>query len=433
MEIRIEDAGPCRRALLIKAPPERVAPEYDDVLKVYAASARVPGFRPGRAPRNVVERHYAKHIAEDARDRLVPVLYREALAEKGIAPVAIVDVRDVSFDRREGLTFQVMIDVPPDFKLPRYRKIALKTQAVDVSDEEVDRAFGQVLESYARYKDVEGRPVRDGDLIRIDYTGTMDGKPIVLPESAPAGLAENRDFWFLCGGTELVPGLGRELIGAVAGETREAAILFPADFRVKTLAGREARYTVTVYGIREKVLPERDAEFWKQFEVESEAGMKDRMRSEMLARKETEEQGRLKSEIARFLLDKTEFDLPQSVVDQETNLTIRSIVNRIVSQGATREQLEAQQSAIYNSAVETSRERVKLAYILSRIADEEEIRVEESEVNARLDAMAARYGLSVERLRAEIEKRNGLENLESDIRSDKTLTRLLELAKIKKG
>jgi trigger factor len=433
MDIRIEEAGPCRRAVLIKAPPERVAPEYDSVLNAYTESARVPGFRPGRAPRKVVERQYAKHIAEDARDRLVPVLYREALAEKGMMPVAIVAVQDVAFDRGTGLTFRVTIDVPPDFKLPKYKKIPLKQQTVAVSDAEVERAFQQVLDGYARYEDVDGRPVRDGDLVRIDYTGTIDGSPIVLPESAPAGLAANTDFWFLCGGAELVPGLGRELIGAAAGETREAAVLFPADFRVESLAGRDARYTVTVHAIREKVLPERNAEFWSQFEVESEAGLKEQIRAGLLARKDAEEQGRLKNEIARFLLDKTEFDLPQSVVDQETDLTIRNIVSRIVSQGATREQLEAQQSAIYNSAVETSRERVKLTYILSRIADEESVQVEDDEVSARLEAMAGRYGMSAERLRAEIEKRNGLENLKSDIRADKTLARLLDYAKIKKA
>jgi trigger factor len=415
----------------VEVPPEGVAPEYENVLQEYVKYGRVPGFRPGKAPAKVVERHYAKGIADETKDRMVPKAYREALKENRVDAVAVVDVQDVKMEKTQGLTFRVTLDVAPEFKLPKYKKIPLKENPVQVEDKEVDAAFKRLLDGYARFEDTADRPVKDGDLVRVDYKGQCDGKTVAEMTPDSAGLGEGKDFWVLCGDREFLPGFNAGLLGGATNEQREIKIRFPADYHVKAVAGKEATYTVLIKAIRQKILPEINAEFLKQFEVDSEATLRDRIKKDMLAHAEKSEKDRQKDEIAAFLLKETEFDLPSSVVEQETNLAVRSMVQRFARQGASREQIVERQDDIVNAASKSSKDRVKLSYILSRIASEEKQEVQDSEVDARVELLAKHYDMPVEKFKEELEKRNGMEGLRSDIRQEKTMDFLLEHAKKK--
>ncbi|MFC1452749.1 hypothetical protein ACFLSJ_05325, partial [Verrucomicrobiota bacterium] len=175
-----------------------------------------------------------------------------------------------------------------------------------------------------------------------------------------------------------------------------------------------------------------DEPFLKQFNVASVEGLRERARTELTEDAETREQQRLKDEIAKQLLAKTNFDLPQSIVEQETRLTARNMVQRIAMQGATRDQIMENRQSILEAATRTSTESVKLSYILSRIADGEGIQVAEEELDERLKSMAQRHSMPEERLRSELEKQNGIEGVRSEIRAEKTLDFLMENVKIKK-
>jgi trigger factor len=183
--------------------------------------------------------------------------------------------------------------------------------------------------------------------------------------------------------------------------------------------------------IRERVLPVIDAEFLKRFGVESEAALREKIRNDLVETAKKEDANHLKDEVAKFLLENTDFDLPQSVVAQETGLMIRSILERITARGATEKQIGEQRDEILQVATRSSTEKVKMSYILSRIADEEKIGVNDDEVKAHIEAMSQRYNMTPERLTADLEKANGMERLKSDIRSEKTLDFLVENAKIK--
>jgi trigger factor len=431
MNVRVEDDGPCRRILHIEAPFEEIAGEYENILAAYSGATRVPGFRKGRAPGGVVERRYRKQITEDTQERVLPRLYRAALEQEKVSAVAIVGVADVHVDREQGVRFRVTVDVAPEFALPRYRKIVLKRERVEVTDEDVRTSFDRLLDRFSRFEDIGGRPVNEGDLVLIDYRGVIDGKPVEEVVPGNKGVGEAQDFWAVAGEPELLPGIGKSLVGLSIGDRKDIAVAFPDDFRLAALAGKTATYSVEIKGIRQKVLPDLDEEFLKQFDVDSEAALRDRVREDLRKAREAEERERLKGEISKYLLDKVDFDLPRAIVQEETRLTIRSMAERFARSGATREQLEQRQEEIMSAASETSTERVKLSYILNRIAEAEEIRASEEEVEERIGALAARYRMPPERFRAELEKRNGLENLRSEVRADKTMTFLLENAKIK--
>ena len=145
MEVKLENVGPCRKILRINTSDEAIASEYETIVKLYAKSSKVPGFRPGKAPVNVIERYYIKGIIEQLKERLIPKFYHEALRQEGIQAVAILNVSDVVFKKEKGITFNVMIDVAPEFKLPKHKKIPLKQNRIDVSDKEIDEALGGLL------------------------------------------------------------------------------------------------------------------------------------------------------------------------------------------------------------------------------------------------------------------------------------------------
>jgi trigger factor len=430
MNVQVEDAGPCRKMLRISAGPEETHAAYADVLRTVSSESRVPGFRRGRAPVAIVESRYAGTVAETVKDRLLPRLYREAVKQQGLSPVAIVEVREAVFRKEKGMELAVLVDVPPDFKLPKYRNIPLTAQPVDVTDEQVDGTLTRIREQAARFDEVTGRPVADGDLVQLDYAATCDGRPLSEASAECAELGAGKDFWVLCGTPEFVPGFNAGLVGAAVGDSRSIPVEFPSDYRVKAAAGRTATYAVTVKALRERKLPVLDEAFLKPFGVASEAELRTRVRDDLRKSLEAREKERQKEEIANFLLARTQMDVPRSVVEEETNMTIRNIVERSLTQGATREQLVGQRDQIMQAATTSSENRIKLSYVLSRIADEEKIEVDESEVDQRIVEMAGRYRMTPEKLRAEIDKRNSLERLRSDIRSDKTMDVLLGAAKL---
>ena len=432
MDVTIEDAGACRKVMRVKALADAVREDYDRLVSLYAGQARIAGFRKGKAPTKIVEQQYKQSIAEQAKEELVPRLYSEALKQEGVTPVAIVGVSEVVFSKDEGINFNVTLDVSPQFKLPRYKKITLRKNKIEVAEKEVDETITRIRESRARYEDVEGREIRDGDLVRIDYCGTCEGKPLADAAPENPALSDGKDFLVLVGGVEVIPGLAAGLLGATVGENRNVDVAFPDDYRVAPLAGKPAVFEVEVKGIRERILPPLDENLLKELEVETEAALRDKVCEDLRLAAEQTEQGRLREEINRFLLEKTKFDLPQAIVEQETRLMVRNMIRRIASQGGTQEHIAQQQDAILNTATETSKERVKLSYILSRIADAEDIAVADPEVEKRIEELAGYYRMPKDQFRAELEKRNGIENLRGDIRSEKTIDFLLENAKIKK-
>jgi trigger factor len=208
-------------------------------------------------------------------------------------------------------------------------------------------------------------------------------------------------------------------------------ITFPEEFAVPDLVGRTATYSVSPKAIRERVLPELDDEFVKQFELDSVDAFKARMRENMEEQAQQNEKGRQREEVSKWLIEKTSLELPQSVLEEETRMTARSIVDNVVRSGATQEQIAEQQQVILDTATQTSTNRVKLNYILTRIAEEESLSVTDEEFEKNLAEMAARYNMPPAELLKRINENNGMDRMRSDILSEKTLDHLLDIAKIK--
>lgn len=430
MKVASKSVGPCRLELKIQADSEETQDTYQDVRKRYAREGRVPGFRPGKAPMEVVARRYGDAIRADTQDMLVRRFYREALREQGIEPVAVLNVKDVAFAPASGIRFAVELDVPPDFKLPKYQGLPLKDETRTIGEEQVTERLEQFRRMMARYEPKPDTPIEAGDVARITYEAHLDGQPV--GELAPdAGvLLESKDRWVQADDQDEVPGLGRELIGLKSGDTREVTIAYPKDHPVKALGGKSVCYPVTVGEVRQQLLPDMDADFFKRLGFDDEAAMRASLLEELKREAEQAEQARRRESVASVLLRKSRFDLPESVVQDELRMTLQSMIQDIMRRGGDQETLKANRDALVQSAREASEDRVRLNYILLRIAREESIEVSDQEVAQRIDFLAARNRMSSAKLRDQLDKRNGLERLESEIRAQKAMAWVLEQAKI---
>ncbi len=423
MKVTVEQVNPCRKILSIEVAADVVTAEYQKVLSEFAKHARIPGFRPGKAPAAIAERTFTKEILDETRERVVPRAYREAVAQEKLKPVAVIDVSDIQVVRQAPLTFRVTVDVEPEFALPAYRGVKVQAQKVEVKAEDVDQILTNLRERQGTFNDDPARVAARGDIVVIDYSGVCDGKPV--SEAAPerTELGQGKDFWvLLMEGHEFLPGIVKALEGAKVGETRELKVAWPGDFKVTALAGREAVYTLTVTMVRERKLPELNDEFAKAAGATSLEDLKAKIQDNLKTSAEAAERGRQKDEILKWLVEQSDIkDIPQSVVDEQARHIIRDVVAENVRRGVTKEEIEAHREDIFSRAAQSSSDRLRMDYILTRIADEEKVTVEDAEVEQRIGEMAMRYGMPPQRLRADLEKRDALDSLRRSLRLDKTL------------
>jgi trigger factor len=433
MKIVVEQIGPCRKAIKVEVPADVVGEAYREMVAEFVKRARIPGFRPGKAPAAIVEKQFAKELLEETRERVVPRAYREALRQEKIDSVSIVDVSEGQLDKTLPLSFKVTVDVNPEFTLPEYKGIAIKSRAVSVKDEEVEQVVINLRERQARFEPVTGRAAGKGDVVEVDYVGACEGRS--LSEVAPGNpeLAEGKDFWVLVDETTplFLPGLPAQLEGIEIGQTRTASVTFPSDYRVQAVAGKQADYTVTARGIRERKLPELNDEMLKMLGVQSAEDLRKKVRENLQEAGETAERNRQKDEIVKWIMAHTDLkDLPQTLVEEEARHIIQNVVQENVRRGVAKEQIEANREDIFTRAAESSSDRVRMEYILDRVADAEKVAVEAAEVEHRLAEMAGRYGMPPQQLRSAMEKRGSLSGLRHSLRMEKTVDLLLAAATV---
>lgn len=430
MNIQIEDIGPCRKSVRIEVPAEQVGAAYEQVLNEFTREAKIPGFRPGRAPRDVISRRFAADIQKEVKDRLVPEGYREAVKQHSLHVIEVLAVDDVAFVAGAPMTFKLTLDVSPDFSLPVYKEIPLQKKKQDVTDAAVDEVVKEILDRAATWEEVTGRAVQAGDLAMTDYEGAADGKPVAELAPKMEMLGKVTDQLIPAQPESIVPGLGAALVGMSAGERKQLAVDFPADYFEKALAGKKADYFITVKGVREKKLPAMDAEFFKKMGMESEAALRDQIRKDLAAAQGQQEHARLRGEIVKYLIEKTTLDLPASVVERETRDAVYDIVSTHRARGVPQETIEEKKEEVFQTAARTAQDRVKLRYILHRIAEQEKVEATEEDLAGRLAELARRYRSTPEEVRAELEKKDSLDDIRFEVRLNKVLDFLLAEAKV---
>ncbi len=431
MKVTMKSVGPCRQTMKIEVPTETISAERAELLTYYAKGVSLPGFRKGHAPKALVEKKFAKDMAADLKDRIVPKFYHEALQKEGVKVVSIVDVSEPELAEGKPLKFEVTMDTVPEFKLPKYEGISIKAEKTDVSEKQVSEMLESILRQHATYEDVQGRAAKEKDMVQVSYESTIGGQPLEEKVPKARGLGRGTGYWITCDDESFLPGMGKALVGAKIGDKKDVTVKFPAEFIVKELAGMKAEFKVEVTGMRETKLPELNEEFLKKMHIESEAELRKNIHLHLEESAEAKEKGRQQNEVCEFMLKKTKLDVPESAVKEQTRNVMYEMARQRIMGGMKQEQIKAQQEDMMKEAAEKAEEQVRLRYIIMAVAEAESIKVSDQEVSDEVIRMAIEQRQDASEYRKKLEKEEQLESVRDQIRFGKTIELLLEKAKIK--
>src|SRR5437667_10632718 len=259
MKVEVEKHRGLGSKLQIELPPEDVAKEWDAIANSFARVAKIPGYRPGKAPRAVIDKRFRKEIQEELTKKLVSKSYHEAVEREQLRVASLTNIEDVQFGENKSMRFRATVVTAPEFELPDYKQIPVQLPDTKVSDAEVDEALDRLRDQSADFVDVQGRGLQTGDFAVLDFEGSVDGKPIseIAPQVSK-NLQGGRKFWLHLAPENFLPKFCEQLVGQNRDETRLVIVNFPDDFAVKELAGKKADYAVTLREIKEKLLPPVD-------------------------------------------------------------------------------------------------------------------------------------------------------------------------------
>lgn len=420
MNVSVEHLGPCKKLLRVEVPVETVNAAFDEVTGQYQKVAQLPGFRPGKAPKHLITRSFEGRIQEDARKKLLEESLRSAAQNEKLNIIVTLGVEEQQFGRNQALQFTATVELAPEFSLPSYKGLPAKRELVAATDADVDRALNILREQNARYDDVE-RPIQDGDVAVVNYTGTVEGKPLTELAPTAMGLTSKENFWVLVKEGSFLPGFTDPLVGASKGEKRTATLTLPAEFVHKELAGKTAVYEIEVTGVKQKVLPEVNDDFAKQFGAADTATLLQGIRTDLQRELEFRQKRAVRDQLLKAITDQVDFELPESVIANETRNLVYNVVNENQQRGVPREAIEEKKDEIFKNAQTNARDRVKTTFILSRIAAEEKLRVDDRELTQRVLALAQQNNVAPDKMVKMIQERNAVGEIRQDILIGKVL------------
>jgi trigger factor len=429
MNITVEDVAPCKKRLKIEVPANRVKQAYDRVADDFQKEARIPGFRPGHAPRTVVLKKYHKDIESEAQRTLVPEAYREAITEKKLRVVSQPEIEDLKYQAGLSLSFSTVVELVPDFKLPEYKGLVLKKQETAVPEEEVEKTLKSLADQRANFEGAPDRPLAMDDFAVISYTGKLDGQPLIELVPEAKNLAHNPNFWLWMRTEGFLPKFAEQCVGMKKGETRTVEVEFPADFSQAELAGKKAQYDVDLREIKVKNAPVLDDAFAQDVAKMNLADLKTRVRENLLLEKKNQANTAARTEIVHKLISSIEFDLPPSAVDEETHSTVYDIVAENQARGVPATVLEEKKNEIFSNAAKTARESVKFKFIAAQIAENEKIEVSNEQIAQHLAFLAQREGLTLEKMADRVRKNNAFGVIRQQLLRQAVLDFLLKEAK----
>ena len=423
MKIEVETQPGSVSTLRIELPPEEVSKEWDAIANSFARLAKIPGYRPGKAPRSVIEKRFRKEIHDELTKKLVSKSYYDAIEQKQLRVVSLTNLEDVQFGEDKSMRFLATVVTAPEFELPEYKNIPVQLPSTKVAEEDVDLALERLREQSADFVDVPERGLQMEDFAVIDFEGSIEGRPIrEIAPNASKNVHGGKKFWLHLAPENFLPRFCGQIIDMKRGETRSVQVEFPADFPVVELAGKKADYAVTLNEIKQKVLPSVDDAFAAKLVPEKTvADLRQMIEHDLEHEKEHEVERAKESQIVKFLHEHTAFDLPPPLLKSETRRALNELVHRNRERGVPDDMLKGKEKELVEGAGSLAAHRLKTNFILSRIAEREKIEVSREEIDARVREEAARYDISVDKMRKELQEHDGLNSLAEQLLLGKTL------------
>ena len=434
MNIRLEKKENCLAALSVEIPANLVTEERNKVLKAFVTQARMPGFRPGKAPKAVIEKAHGEDITKEVESRLIQNSFQEALKQnEDVKVLSVKNPENVTHQADGSFTFEAELITAPEIELPEYKGLEIEAPKAEVTEEVVNEQLEQLRQRFADYEDIEeDRAAEKGDLAIIDYTATIDGKPLdeVGGEQAKP-LASNEGYWIRIDEETFFPGFTDALVGVKAGDTKEITVTLPNDFPIDTIREMDAVFDVKVTGLKTETLPELDDEFAAKIEpgktlediktlISDDIGMRQKRQIEEI---------KVNAVLVK-LNDLSDFDIPEDFMKSEILNQANSLSQEGLRNGLSEEELKEQESDILEEAEERAESSLKTNFLLTEIAEKEGLKVEQSELLQRITLMAKQAKKPLKGFTKEIQKNGQLDNIHQNMLFSKSIDFLVEHATV---
>jgi len=425
LQVAVADISQCRKGLTVEVSVEEVNAAFEKTYGAYARHLKIPGFRPGRVPRELIKQRFAKEAEEEVVQSLVPEALQAAVAEHMLRVVGEPQIDALSISQGEPLKFRATFEVMPEFELKEYKGLKLTKRVATVTDEDVEHTLDHLRQSAAEFVPVEDRPSRDGDFVSVNLVG----KYVEPPEEEDL---KSDDVQIEVGANNVQPEFNENLRDVKAGDVREFRVKYPEDFSAEGLAGKTLDFTATVVAIREKEAPELDDEFARDFgDYENLQQLRDRIRENLTASAESRADSGLREEVVKRILEDYDFEVPSALVEPQAADRAREFAYLLMRNGVPPQTIkEIDWEGRMNEFRPLAARDVRSALVFDKIGEAEKVDVSRWEVEAEIERMASMSGEPADQLKARLTKDDSLSSIEHRLRHQRALEAVLKHAEV---
>jgi trigger factor len=424
MKVSVEEISLIKKKVSVEIPEDQVTKEVNSFYGDLKKKARIKGFRPGKVPRNILERHFKDYVKAEVMQKLIQDTYPAALTEVGLHPVSNPMIDPVDLECGKLFQYSATIEVKPDIKLEGYVGLSIEGKKEETKDEEVEERLKHLQDLHAQLKTIsEARPVQSGDYAIVDYEGSIGGKPLDDGKAV--------DFSVEVGSGRFIQEFEEKLVGLMPDEEKIIDVSFPEEYGYKKWAGKTISFRVRIKEIKEKVLPPLDDEFVKDLgDYSSMEELKFKLKEEIEKEKERALDRQLKDKMVDALLQSNSFEVPESLVEDQVKTLISDTKLRFAAQGVDLKNLGVSEEKLQEDYREMARKQVRTYLILEKIADQEGITVTDGETEDRLQEISERIHQKFDIVKRYYEQNGLIPEVKAGIMSEKTLDFLLQKANV---
>ena len=424
MNVTVEEISSIKKKISVEIHVDQVTKEVESFYQQVGKQAKIKGFRPGKIPRDILERYFKDHVKSEVIQKLIQESYPAALSEKDLHPVSPPVIDPGELESGKPFQYSATVEVKPEIKIDGYIGLNIEGKKESAKEEEVEERLKGLQNLHAQLKTVpELRPIQSGDHVIIDYEARMDNKPLEEGKAV--------DFTVEVGSGRFIPALEEKLVGLNLEEEKEIEVPFPEDYGYKKWAGKTVPFLVKVKEIKEKVLPPLDDEFAKDLgDYASLENLRAKLKEEIEKEKELMLDRQLKDQMIEQLIQANSFEIPESMVVEQAKALVSDTKLRLAGQGIALKNLNIPEEKLQEDYREVAQKQVRTYLILEKIAAQEGITVTDEEADERLQSISERTHQKFDVVKRYYEKNGLIPELKAGILTDKTLSYLLEKANI---
>ena len=420
MKTRIKNIEDCKKILQIEISKETLQKTVSEVYENIKKIAKIPGFRPGFAPIDIVKKQHSESAKEEALRILIPEGYRKALNDHKVVPISEPRIFNIAFDMDKELKFEAEVETHPKFKLKSYTGIKVKKSRIAITSKEVDDAILRIRNLSAKYENVE-RVANKGDYLIADVEAFIDGKSISK---------KTNNMWIQAEKDASLLGMGEKLIGLKKGDTKEIESKLPEDYPDKKYSGKTAQFKIEVKEVKEKVMPEANDELAKTLNLENMDALKKEIDTQLLTRKENTLKIDMENQIITKLLKDNEFSVPPGIVERQKKVFEKRMEVELVRQEIPKEEVEKRIKELDLKLKSDANDKVKLYFILDDIAQKENIEVDDGDIENKIAVIAASTGRPSEEVKKYYEDNHLMGGLFEEVKEEKVMDFLIKKANV---